>query len=433
MSQPGGIVLPRSVNLRIRLIAAFIYRFLDNMILPFMTIYLVTKFGAATGGFLVVVLAVACAVAAVIGGPACDRLGRRPILVVGEFGASLSFLSAALATSSVMHSPVFAYVSFFIAATLSSLVLPAHDATIVDITDPAGRQSYYVLNYWSVNVGIGAGALLGGLLYTSYFPLVLTAAGIVLGSLGTVTALLLRETLPCQVRRQARRYGVGLRGALRHSVSAYRLVLADLQYMSLICAATLAISIEFQLTNYIAVRLARQFSRQPLLPGFGSITGPGVVGVLRLENTLLVVTLTLILAPLFRKLTDRFRLIGGLAIFTAGFVVLTVTYTAWVLVAAIAVLTVGELLNVPVKQALMVNSVRDGARGTYLATYGLTGNLGWVIASLCIPLGTVLRPEGMATLYAVCGVVAATIFGRRLSALTVSPAVGAPEPSRKPI
>jgi hypothetical protein len=39
----------------------------------------------------------------------------------------------------------------------------------------------------------------------------------------------------------------------------------------------------------------------------------------------------------------------------------------------------------------------------------------------------------MATLYAVCGVVAATIFGRRLSALTVSPAVGAPEPSRKPI
>lgn len=421
MIHPGGTAPLKSPNLRIRLLAAFVYRFLDNMTIPFMTIYLTTKFGIAVGGFMVVTVAVACVIAAVAGGPICDRLGRRPVLVFGEFGTAAGFFGAAVGTWSVVNVPLLAYGCFFVAAALSSFVLPAHDATIADITEPASRQSYYALNYWSINFGIGAGAILGGLFYSSYFPVILAVAGLMLSAVGTVTALLLTETLPSSLRAQAVRHGPGLPGMLRQSLSAYRIVLVDMRYMALIGAATLAISIEFQLTNYIAVRLARQFSQQPLIPGLGNITGPGIVGVLRLENTLLVVTLTLVLAKLFRKLPDRFRLIAGLCLFTTGSVVLAVANIVWILIVAIVVLTIGELLNVPVKQARLVNSAREDGRGTYLAVYELTGNLGWVIASLCIPLGALLRPAGMAALYGVSGATAAAVFGRSAKKAGLAP------------
>ena len=401
----SGVPAPVGTGLRTRLLASFVYRFVATMTVPFFAIYLADRRGGVLTGLLMVVVALAAVAAAVLGGPLCDRVGRRPVLVTGELTTALAFLGTAVASSSTVDRPLLAYGCFLVMTTVSALIMPAHDATIVDVTTEADRRRIYSINYWSINIALASGTLLGGLLYRSWFAAVLAGAGLVSAMLALITWRFLAETRPDTPGRRAR-------GLLR----GYRTVLADRRFTALIVAATLVIAVELQLTSYIAVRLSQDFPDQPLLPGLGAVTGVQMLAVLRLENTLLVAGLALLVWPLLRRAPDRTRLIGGLLVFTAGYAVLTVSNTAWVLLAAMVVVTVGELANVPVTQSLVANATRADKAGTYMAAYGLNGNIGWVIASACISLGAVIGPVAMATLFVVAGIAATAVFTRQLPA-----------------
>lgn len=402
---------PVGTGLRTRLLASFVYRFVATMTVPFFAIYLADRRGGVLTGLLMVVVAVVAVVAVVLGGPLCDRVGRRPVLVTGELVTALAFLGTAAASTAAVDRPLLAYGCFLLMATVSALIMPAHDATIVDVTTEADRRRIYSINYWSINIALASGTLLGGLLYRSWFAAVLAGAGLVSGTLALITWRFLAETRPAAA--PGRRAGGLLRG--------YRTVLADRRFTALIVAATLVIAIELQLTSYIAVRLSQDFPEQPLLPGLGAVSGVQMLAVLRLENTLLVAGLALLVWPLLRRAPDRIRLIGGLLVFTAGYAVLTVSNTAWVLLVAMVVVTVGELANVPVTQSLVANATRADKAGTYMAAYGLNGNIGWVIASACISLGAVIGPVAMAALFVVAGIVAIVVFTRMLAVTAQQP------------
>ena len=163
-----------------------------------------------------------------------------------------------------------------------------------------------------------------------------------------VTFFKIDETAPAgtvsQKTESARAY-------VRSFASGYRAVLADRLFSALLIAATLRMAIEVQINYYINVRVSETFEEQRLF-SLGSwdatVNGVEILGILRAENTLLVVLLALVVHRLLRRMSDGPRLYAGVILFTGGYMVMAVSGNGWLLLLAMLVLTVGELLNVPV-------------------------------------------------------------------------------------
>jgi MFS transporter, DHA1 family, multidrug resistance protein B len=399
-------------NLRIRIAAGFLNRLLDAMITTFMAVYLAARWGAGAAGVLLFAVVTLGVAAMFLGGHLSDTRGRRPTLVLAEATACMAFVLMAIGEKGAGGTPL-VYLGYLIGKLASSVALPANDAMIVDVTTPENRTDVYTINYWATNLALACGSLLGGFLYEGHFTLLLVIAATTTAAVLAATVLWISETRP----EEAEPASAG--PALRVFAQGYRVVARDGTFLRFVVAATLGLAIEFQLVNYIAVRLSSDLPGQDLLHSGGwrlHVDGVRLLGMVRAENTILVVLLALFSSVLFKRVPDRLRLYAGIALFTAGYMVLAVSNSGWVLLAAGAVFTVGELMNVPVKQALLANMVPGTARPRYMAVYNLSIRVSQMLASICVTAGALVGPWGMSALYGLFGLTIILLYRSVLAA-----------------
>ncbi|ETK35454.1 MFS transporter [Microbispora sp. ATCC PTA-5024] len=405
-------------NLRVRIAVGFVQRLLDSMVMSFMAVYLAFQYGVAVAGVLVVAVMALGVVGTLAGGHMSDAHGRRRTLLLGELGVCLTF--GVMAAADAWHAPMAVYAGYVVNKFAASFAMPANDAMILDVTGPESRKLVYTINYWSINLALAFGALVGGFLYNGHFTLLLGLATAGTVGIAAATFVLIAETRPDTPVQETRQ------SILRDFASGYRLVLQDRAFGRLLVAATLFMSIELQLINYIGVRLARDLPRQDLIPALPwtvRVDGVEMLGILRAENTVLVVVLALVAHVVLRRVPDRVRLYAGAGLFTAGYMVLAVSDTGWVLLLAALVLTIGELMDVPVRQTLLADMVPDGARTRYMAVYNLNIRIALVVASACITVGSVVPPWGMAALYGLFGLVIISQYRAILAPSAARPAL----------
>jgi DHA1 family multidrug resistance protein B-like MFS transporter len=393
-------------NLRLRIAVGFVNRLLDAMITTFMAVYLSVSYGVAAAGLLILAVVSLGVAGMFLGGHLSDTRGRRATLLLAEFTACLSFALMAVGNAWA-GGTVVVYAGYLVAKFASSIALPANDAMIVDVTTPENRTDVYTINYWATNLALACGSLVGGFLYGGHFTLLLAVAAAATATVLMTTFWFISETKPAEAGPVEPVHPV------REFVLGYRTVARDGTFLRLVLAATLGLAIEFQLVNYIGVRLSGDLPPQRLVDiGAWTVHVDGVemLGLLRAENTVLVVVLALFSHVLFKRVPDRLRLYAGIVLFAGGYMVMAVSDTGWVLLIAGVVFTVGELMNVPVKQSLLANMVPATARPRYMAVYNLSIRFSQMIASVCITLGAFLRPWGMATLYGVFGIVIILLY-----------------------
>jgi len=386
-------------NVRVRIGLAFVHKLIDAMILTFIAIYLAAHVGIATTGALILIFAVFAVFGMLLGGHLSEKWGRRPVLIAGDL-IGTAFLVLMTVAYFADWGPLAVYFSYAIVKFGTNMALPANDSTIIDATPPADRKYVYTVNYWVINVALGGGALLGGFLYGTHFGAVILGGAIGMGFALLVTVLLVAETKPesAQAAPPAK-----LRG-LAQFTEGYRVVLADSTFRRLIIVATLVLTLEGQLSTAIGIRLSNDFGVQHVFP-FGDVHGVQMLGVLKAVNTVLVVLLALQVNTLLRRLSDRVRLYVGIPLYVGGFAVLAITNTAWVLLAAVVVLTIGELMNAPMQQSLLADLAPEQGRPRYMAAYYLHIRFGQVLNSLLVSLSAVLSTHGMAGIYLLFGVV----------------------------
>jgi len=386
-------------NVRVRIGLAFVHKLIDAMILTFIAIYLAAHVGIATTGALILIFAVFAVFGMLLGGHLSEKWGRRPVLIAGDL-IGTAFLVLMTVAYFADWGPLAVYFSYAIVKFGTNMALPANDSTIIDATPPEDRKYVYTVNYWVINVALGGGALLGGFLYGSHFGAVILGGAIGMGFALLVTVLLVAETKPesAQATPPAK-----LRG-LAQFTEGYRVVLADSTFRRLIIVATLVLTLEGQLSTAIGIRLSNDFGVQHVVP-FGDVHGVQMLGVLKAVNTVLVVLLALQVNTLLRRLSDRVRLYVGIPLYVGGFAVLAITNTAWVLLAAVVVLTIGELMNAPMQQSLLADLAPEQGRPRYMAAYYLHIRFGQVLNSLLVSLSAVLSTHGMAGIYLLFGVV----------------------------
>lgn len=131
-----------------------------------------------------------------------DRLGRRPVLLVGLCGYCLTFAALALSTRLWML-----FVARFLGGMLTAATIPAAQAYLADVMPPERRSAGMASVGAAMNLGFIAGPAFGGLLAT----LGVQAALWVGASLALVNAaatfFLLPESLPAAKRAAARAAG----------------------------------------------------------------------------------------------------------------------------------------------------------------------------------------------------------------------------------
>ena len=150
-------------------------------------------------GWLMAVYSAMQLIFAPVWGRISDRIGRKPVMLVGISGLALSFFLMAIATEFWML-----FVARIIGGVLSSANMPTAFAYVADITTPENRSKGMGIVGAAAGLGFIVGPAIGGIfsknsLHTPFF-----VAGF--SSLVTIVlvVLFIKESLPREKRGQAR-------------------------------------------------------------------------------------------------------------------------------------------------------------------------------------------------------------------------------------
>ncbi|HHQ1268320.1 TPA: MDR family MFS transporter [Listeria innocua] len=388
-------------NIRARILIQFLSKIIGSMIFPFMAIYFSMEINSKVAGILLMINVLAQFLAGMYGGHLADIIGRKKLMVAGELLKVFAFLGMVLCNSPVFHSPWITFVMLLLIGVAQGLINPTGEAMLIDVSTPENRSFMYSVSYWANNLSMMIGIIVGGWFFVDYlFPL-LVALFIMSFVTAWLTISLISETL--KQKAVLKKGSYGLVGMLKN----YGQVLHDYRFLLYTLGGIAVMSIEFQRSNYISVRLAEDF--QALLVHFGplgniTLNGVQIVSVLTAVNTLFIVLFTVPVARFVTKRAQQPIMYVGFTLFAIGFAVCAFANNLAVLLLATAVLSIGELLYVPTRQTILAAIVDDNRRGAYMAFNGIIFQIGKMIGSVSLVFAPFIGKYGMATFTILLGV-----------------------------
>jgi MFS family permease len=322
-----------------------------TMSFPFLTLYLNTQLGIPLDkvGLLFMFHAAAGLFAQMAAGPLADRIGRKPVMMVGLFATGLFALGYTQAQT---------YEQFLLLAFLNgffgSVYYPASSAMVIDLVGPERRAEAFGLSRVAVNLGWVIGPSLGGLMATRSYIVLFVATAVAEFAYGLVLAFFARETLP--PRRQVG-WDSGLGGG-------YGKILCDRLFLVFIGASVLTTVVAMQLTTTMPVFLKQQGIQES---GYG---------LLMALNAGLVVLFQIPTTRLIGQRDRVWMLILGALLYAIGFGTMAWWDILPLFALSIVIVTVGEMVIVPVSSALVADLAPPEARARYTSLFGLTWTIG---------------------------------------------------------
>ncbi|MBC1482887.1 MFS transporter [Listeria sp. FSL L7-1509] len=390
-------------NIRARILIQFLSKVIGSMIFPFMAIYFSMEINSGVAGILLMINVFVQFVAGIYGGHLADIIGRRKLMLTGEVLKVFAFLGMVLCNSTLYHSPWLTFVMLLIIGVAQGLINPAGEAMLIDVSTPENRAFMYSISYWANNLSMLIGIMVGGWFFVGHlFPL-LVALFIMSFVTAWLTFSLISETLKQKKTLKKGSYG------LLEMFKSYGQVLHDYRFLLYTVGGIAIMSIEFQRSNYISVRLAEDVHN--LLVNLGPLgaiplNGVQIVSVLTAVNTLFIVLFTVPIARWVTKRAQQPIMYVGFGLFAIGFAVCAFANSLLVLLLATAVLSIGELLYVPTRQTILALIVDDNKRGAYMAFNGIIFQIGKMIGSVSLVFAPFIGKYGMGIFTILLGVVA---------------------------
>ncbi|MED2184942.1 MFS transporter [Bacillus wiedmannii] len=393
-------------NIKIRIITSFLTRTVSTMIFPFMAIYFSLKLGSAIAGALLLINVIASLVIGLYGGYVGDRLGRKKVVIIGQSIQVISIACMGIANSDYIDSPWLTFIFMLVNSLGSGLMNPATEAMLIDVSTPENRKVMYSINYWAINLSIAIGAIFGGLLFENYRLQLFIGLTVIAVITLYVMAVYMEEVY---VARKT----VEKKNVLKDMADSYKVVMKDRAFLIFCAASICTLSLEFQVNNYLGVRLQQEFETVHFFFGNGvtfDLTGIRMMSWISAENTILVVLCSALLIKMLKSFNDLKILYVGLFIYTIGFTILGTSNSLWILLIAGLFQTVGEMMYVPVRQSIMADMVPNQARGSYMAINGMVFQVAKMNGALGVMLGSFLASWGMSVLYFIVGMSSILLF-----------------------
>lgn len=331
-----------------------------TMIWPFLMIYAseTLSLPLAAVASLMTISATTGLIASILAGPVVDWAGRKWVMVLGLLGNGLCYFLLSRAGS---------YSSFALILGASGVFSPLYhvgsDAMLADLFPINKREDGFALIRMARNIGVAAGPAIGGFVLAQSYNIGLYGAAIGMSTYGLMLLLFAKETIPSSVKNQKTSLRIQLRG--------YWSALRDKPFMGLVGAFTL-----IQMATALVWVLLSVY----LKINFG--IGERLYGWLPTTNALMVVLFQVWIT----RRVKRFPLLKTMHLATLFYIlaplIIALARSFWGFWLGMVILTLGELVVVPLSSAYAANLAPIDKRGRYMSLYGLT----WYVASGISPL-----------------------------------------------
>ena len=361
-------------------IIIFIDRLGGFMLYPFFALYLTQKFniGMSTVGIVFAVFSVSGFVGSALGGALTDRMGRKGVIIFSLILSSLSALGMGFSPTLA----AFIAVSVIV-GTLANIGGPAHEAIVADLLPPQKRaEGYGIVRVIFNTAVIIAPALAGLLIARSYLLLFIVDAVISLISAGIVL-FVLPETKP-------QTQGHTKPETMRQTFAGYGRVFKDVPFVAFIGVTIMMTLVYMNMNSTLGVFLRDEHGL--LEVGYGSLIS---------INAIIVVVLQFWFSRSLEKFKPMLMMAAGSLLYAIGFAMYGIVSSYTYFVAAMVIITIGEMIVSPFQQALVASFAPEHMRGRYMAVSGLS----WSIAFAIGPYfsGLILDSAHPNLLWAMCG------------------------------
>ncbi len=379
-------------NVKLRIFCGFFDHAASMSVMPFMVLYIADELGKATSGILLSINVIFGLLCNLLGGYLADRFSRKGQLLAGQMIFAVIMILMAIFIHPAVNMPWVVALLFMLTAISNAMVFPALEALIIDSTTEVMRKSVYVTTYWTNNLATAVGTAIGGLFYKDHRLLLFILIIIIM----LINTLIFKKYLIDPTTDRTPR--AVTTHWMRDLLSNYKVAMKDTRFVVFTMAAVFIFSAEFALTNYIGVRLHDEFKQINL---FGiHVDGVRMMSIMLIENTILVVTITFLVAKVTEKRNQVAVLMLGTLMYTGGYGLAHHLTTWYLLVLVIFIATVGELMQTPIISVFQAKLMPEDKRASYIA-FGSLGHSGaGLVASSGLIIGTVLNSM-MMSLYVI--------------------------------
>lgn len=351
----------------------------NGVVLPFLFIYFhnVRGIGLAVVGLIIGTHAVVSIVAGPVFGSQIDRFGGKMMLAL-----SLAILTVGFASYALVHEAWHGFLVAAVSGVGAGGFWPSQSTLLTELTPREQRPAAFAMQRVVMNLGIGLGALTGGLIATSDAP----GSFVALFLLDAATFLVYGLVMLALVPRPERRGGASMPGR----AGSYRDVLRHGAFVAVIGLNALFILAGFSGFDVLPVYAKNE-------AGLSETQ----IGLLFFVNTVVIVLAQL---PIARVARGRRRMptlaLFGLVWAGAWLVVPLAGASSpgtavWLLALVMVAFALGQCLHGAVAAPLVADLAQSHLLGRYMALNALSWQVGFALGPAIGGVVLAVSPEGL--------------------------------------
>jgi MFS family permease len=333
-----------------------------TLLFPFFALYITQKFnvGMTQAGILLGMFSLFGLFGGIVGGALTDRFGRRQLILFGLVFSALSTLTFGLVTDLRVM-----YVVAAVVGVIGSLSGPAHNAMIADILPTEKRQEGFGILRVVGNFAWIIGPSIGGLVAKHNFFYLFVIDSVMSCIVAALIFRLLPETKPnVQVEAHAAvktEAGTGQSASIWQTILGYRVALTDFALMSFVVAGVMMVLVYIQAYGSLSYFLNKQYNIDT--QGFGFLMTCSAITVVLFQFSV---------SRWLRGKMPFLMMAFGTLFYMVGFTMFGLISNYYLFITAIVIITMGEMIVVPVSQGLAANFAPEEMRGRYMAVFGFS-------------------------------------------------------------
>jgi MFS family permease len=340
--------------------ATFIDRLGGFILFPVFSVYVMAHFGVGITevGLLFSIFSAGHIIGGMLGGALADKYGRRVITIIGLIASGIGSIFMGLVDELFLF-----YLIAAILGTIGNFGGPARQAMVADLLPSEKQPEGFGMIRVAVNLSATIGPILSSIIaiYSYMLLFILDAVSSILTAF--IVFMVIPETKPQRLEHEPEE-------SVMKSLKGYKEVLKDGVYILFLSVSTLTVLVYMQLNSTLSAFLWE-------IHGFPIYGFPSFPWLLAL-NALMVVVFQFWITKKFKKYSPMKVIALGIFFYMIGFGMYGFISEIYMFFIAMAILTVGEMIAMPVGQTAAASFAPEDKRGRYMAVYGFH----WAIPSL---------------------------------------------------
>ena len=331
------------------------------LIFPFFALYITMKFqvGMTEVGLLFALFSVTDMIGNMIGGALTDFLGRKTMIIMGLIISALTSLGMGF-----VNQLEWFYVMGAVSGLFATAAGPAHEAMLIDILPEKKRSEGFGVMRVAMNLSVAIGPAIGGFLASRSYLILFIADTVTSLITALIVYLVVEESMPEEKESKVKK-------GFKDTFIGYGDVLKDRKFMLFVVISTIATLVYSQMYSTLSVFLRDVHG----VPESG-------YGWLMTLSAGMVVLFQFMITRRISKQPPMLILALGSLLYVIGFGMYGFVDVYLMFMLAMVIITIGEMVTIPVAQAYVGNAAPEDMRGRYSGVMGFSWMIPWMIGPL---------------------------------------------------